>query len=210
MTSSIRSRGRGWGWAAVVVGLALGLAPLTAEAGERQEEARARFAEGSAAYERGDFRGALKAFDAAYTLAPLPGFLFNVAQCHRQLGEYEQAGRYYQRYLELSEKEPANAGLVRELIAEMEAKGKAEARAREKDRPVKRPERKALDLRPSQELPPAAVPEARIAEEKPPGKRKWLLWAGAGAAVAVIAGGVVYALTAPEPRPTTLGTVRGR
>jgi hypothetical protein len=37
--------------------------------------------------------------------------------------------------------------------------------------------------------------------------KKWWVWAGAGA-VAVIAGGVIYAATAPQPRPTSLGTIR--
>jgi len=75
----------------------------------RKAQAREKFTQGNEAYARGEFREALDAFDAAYRLAPLPGFLFNVAQCRRQLGSYERAAHFYRRYLSLSEKEPANA-----------------------------------------------------------------------------------------------------
>jgi tetratricopeptide (TPR) repeat protein len=130
MKSSIRSLSEGWRLAVVLLVL-LGLAPLPAVGAEISEQARAeareKFSEGTEAYERGDFRQALTAFNAAYQLAPLPGFLFNVAQCHRQLGAFERAAFFYKRYLSLSEKEPANAGMVKELIAEMEARAQEEA-----------------------------------------------------------------------------------
>ena len=78
------------------------------------------------------------------------------------------------------------------------------------------PEKKPLDIRTSRSmavernsLPPAAVPGAPAPEVHQPVTRKWWLWAGAGAA-ALVAGGVIYAVTAPEPRPATLGTIPGR
>jgi hypothetical protein len=48
---------------------------------------------------------------------------------------------------------------------------------------------------------------AQAAEE--PLTRKWWLWAGVGAA-ALLAGGIVYAATAPDARPTTLGNLPRR
>jgi tetratricopeptide (TPR) repeat protein len=93
---------------AVWVLLALVVAPLSAraanvEAGADVEvQARAKFAEGNLSYDLGEFQKALAAYSEAYRLRPLPGFLFNIAQCHRQLGRPERAAFFYRRYLTLS------------------------------------------------------------------------------------------------------------
>lgn len=241
MRSLIRSRSEHWRLYLLLLAL-WGLAPRPAAGAELTEEAKAqareKFNDGNAAYAQGDFRQALTAFDAAYQLAPLPGFLFNVAQCHRQLGNYTRAASSYRRFLALSEKEPANAAMVKELIAEMDAKAKpskpvAQAKVVAKDRPeavpskpppgeatkerssLKASERKAPGIRTSRSmavgeksLPPAAVPSPAVREEREPLVRKWWVWAGAGAA-ALVTGGVIYALTAPDPRTPTLGTISG-
>jgi tetratricopeptide (TPR) repeat protein len=253
MSSSIPSHSSGWRLCAVLF-LLWGLAPQPALAtgitDEAKAQARVKFEEGNAAYARGEYRQALAAFDAAYQLAPLPGFLFNVAQCHRQLGAFERAAHFYRRYLSLSEKEPANAELVKGLIAEMDTQARkdtasraarekpvAKAKPAEKERPapvpakgteasgapkrerssLKEAEQRALDIRQSRSLsaaptalPPAAVPAAPEPEKKESLARKWWVWAGAGAAAAIVTGGIVYAMSPPEPRPTTLGTIPGR
>ncbi|WP_224242973.1 tetratricopeptide repeat protein [Hyalangium gracile] len=249
MPSSIRSRSERW-WLSVLLLVLWGLlAPLPAAGAQLTDEAKAqarvKYNDGNVAYEQGDFRKALASFNAAYQLAPLPGFLFNVAQCHRQLGAYERAAHFYRRYLSLSAKEPANAPMVRELIAEMESKAKQQAASRsarqkpvvqakgvEKDRPeaiharaseqrehsaLKEASRKAVDQRTSQSLsgtrkplPSEAVPGVPASE--PPREsltRKWWVWAGAGAAV-LLTGGIVYAATSSDPRPTTLGSLPAR
>ena len=55
-------------------------------------------------------------------------------------------------------------------------------------------------------LPPAAVPSPAVREEREPLVRKWWVWAGAGAA-ALVTGGIIYAVMAPDPRTPTLGTI---
>ena len=62
-------------------------------------KARALFEEATAAYKVGDFEKALKKYQEAYALAPLPGFLFNIGQCHMQLGQYEKAVFSYESFL---------------------------------------------------------------------------------------------------------------
>ncbi|SET79498.1 tetratricopeptide repeat protein [Stigmatella erecta] len=241
MNSSIRSRCERQGRLLGLL-LVLGLVPLSASAAAPTEEAktaaRAKFAEGNAFYEQGNFRQALSSFDAAYSLVPLPAFLFNVAQCHRQLGSYERAATFYRRYLALSPKEPPNAPMVKELITEMDTRVQAEAQNRaEREKTAARPKTdrpKAVAARepaaraaPKQEVTlkeaerqavanatkPAVTPalgKGRAGQEvREPLTHKWWVWAGAGAAL-LLTGGVVYAVTAPDPRPTSLGTVSSR
>lgn len=230
MTSSIRSLTERT-LLPVVVAVALAVSPLSVhaanvEAGSRVEsQARAKFSEGNIAYDLGEFQKALDAYSEAYRLKPLPGFLFNIAQCHRQLGRSERAGFFYRRYLTLSKEEPSNAALVKELIAEMDVAVRREQERRLTREETARDQAKAAALRAQAEAiaarrvqqgegKRALVPRSRAsaqAEAEVKGGdhllKKWWVWAGAGA-VAVVAGGVIYAATAPQPRPTTLGTVR--
>lgn len=64
-------------------------------------DARARhlFAKAQAMFLKNQFDEALDFYHAAYELKPLPGFLFNIAQCHRFAGRFEQAIQFYNRYL---------------------------------------------------------------------------------------------------------------
>jgi tetratricopeptide (TPR) repeat protein len=219
--------------------LALALAtpfPAVAEAAPAPEEqARSKFSEGNLAYDLGEFDRALKSFSEAYRLKPLPAFLFNIAQCHRQLKNPSRAAFFYRRYLALSQGEPANADVVRELIAEMDTQVRVqEEQRRERERFTrdrelqKAREQAALAEARANEArlaanPSAApargddasralamqVPDASVKTEAAPAKpwtRRWYVWAGAGA-VALIAGGAVWLATAPNPRDTTLGTV---
>ncbi|MDC0710454.1 tetratricopeptide repeat protein [Stigmatella sp. ncwal1] len=235
MNSLIRSRcERGGRLLGLVLLLGL-LMPLAARAAAPTEqakaEARVKFAEGNAFYEKGNYRQALASFDAAYRLVPLPAFLFNVAQCHRQLGSYEHAASFYRRYLSLSEKEPPNAPMVKELITEMDARAQAASKpkperptaaaVRESDAravpkrevSLKEAERQAVSSRTSGTSGTSSVSRSalapRVKEVREPLTHKWWVWAGAGAAL-LLTGGIVYAVTAPDPRPTSLGTVSAR
>ncbi|MFL5352882.1 tetratricopeptide repeat protein [Archangium sp.] len=213
---------------AVLVAVALAVAPLSVRAADEdagpgvEAQARARFAEGNVSYDLAEFQKALDAYSEAYRLMPLPGFLFNIAQCHRQLGRPERAGFFYRRYLSLSKEEPSNAGLVRQLISEMDVQVRKEQERRLTREETARDRAAALRAQ-------AEATAARRVQQQGDRKRtldpratastpaevkggdslakKWWVWAGAGA-VAVIAGGVIYAATAPQPRPTSLGTIR--
>jgi hypothetical protein len=101
---------------AFVMAAAISL-PATAEADTKA--ARAHFQRAEAAYNLGKFHEALAGYEAAYQAKPLPGLLFNIAQCHRNLGNQERALFFYRRYLAV---DPAtnNRALVEKLIAESE------------------------------------------------------------------------------------------
>lgn len=238
MRSLIRSRRSEPKALSLALALALGTPfPVVAQeatATAVDDPAREKFSEGNLAYDLGEFDRALKAFSEAYRLKPLPAFLFNIAQCHRQLNNPSRASFFYRRYLSLSQGEPANADVVRELVAEMDAKARvqeeqrrererfardrelqkareqaalAEARANEAKlaaNPSAAPEKNGASEALAMQVPDASVKTEAGASK--PWTRRWYVWAGAGA-VALLAGGAVWVATAPNPRDTTLGTV---
>src|SRR5438445_6785502 len=168
-------------------------------------EAKARSASESArkAYDLGHFEDALRGYSEAYDLAPRPELLFNVGQCHRQLGHFEQAAFFYRRFLTLSPREPQNAGAVRRLVEDMEAK-QAEARRLqriEQQRQADEARAKAAEAETVRQraslLQPVNPPESTASEfvalpAPPPSKPvygRWWVWAAVGAGALALAGG---------------------
>jgi hypothetical protein len=157
------------------------------------DESRARtlFKDGQTAYDVGEFENALRLFTEAYKVKPLPGFLFNIAQCHRQLGNFKEAAFFFGRFIDNSKPEAANVELARELMTQMEKRLEA---SRPVDAPV------ATNLEPAAPvvpvLPPPPPPPAA---EEPVYKKGWF-WGVVGGAAAVVAAGVVVAVVASQPR----------
>jgi hypothetical protein len=89
---------------------------------QRKAAARASFVSGNRAYNRGEFELALNHFEQGYALVPQSGFLFDMAQCRRQLGQYRQAYYNYQRYLEEARVSGESAAVVEALITEVKVK----------------------------------------------------------------------------------------
>lgn len=67
------------------------------------------------------FDQALEQFQQAFDAKPIPDFLFNIGQCHRNLGDYEAAIFSFKRYLKLAPDAP-NREQVEELIGQLEEK----------------------------------------------------------------------------------------
>lgn len=88
---------------------------------DAETQARDLHRRGSAAYDLGDFDGAIAAFQAAYRLSPAPGLLFNLGQAYRAKGGIgcADALRSYTAYLRALP-EAQNRDIVRGHIAEME------------------------------------------------------------------------------------------
>jgi tetratricopeptide (TPR) repeat protein len=186
--------------------------PRSADA-ESERLSRARFTDATKAFNLSQFEAALTAYKEAYELKPLPGFLFNIAQCYRHLGHLATASFYYRRYRSEAELSSADGNVVEKLIAEVEAK-QAEI---ERQQRVEAEAARRHEL----EIARAAALKAE-AEEKgralllsslpaPPQSdsilKKWWFWSG----VAVVAGGAVYLmLPAAHPRTTSLGSVNAR
>jgi len=186
---------------------------LSAKAADPVEEkARAEFKRGSTAYDLGRFEEARQAYEAAYELKPLPGFLFNIGQCYRQLGNYERAVFFYKRYLNLTPS-AKDAATVNKLIQDCEAKlaeqqkQKEEAAARQRQFDE---EKARLALAAASR--PAGSSSAPVREGNSL-LGQWWFWTGIGAAALVVAaagGTTAYVLTRPQPTPVTLGTIDAR
>ena len=177
-----------------------------------EQKARVLFADGQKAYDVGEFERALTLYSDAYKLKSLPGFLFNIAQCHRQLGNFERASFFFGRFIDNSKPAAPNIELARELMTDMGRRQaeKAEAQAKAKsDAPVAPP----LTPVEAVSLPPPPPPAV---EPEPVTKKAWF-WVVIGGAVVAAAGGITAGvlLSQPKevmymPRMTSLPDIDGR
>ena len=79
------------------------------------------FKKGKLYFDSGQFDRALEEYTHAYEVKPLPGFLLNIAQCHRNLGKFEDSIFFYKKYLSEVPDTPYRSD-VESVIAEMEGK----------------------------------------------------------------------------------------
>ncbi|MBS2025130.1 MAG: tetratricopeptide repeat protein [Deltaproteobacteria bacterium] len=82
--------------------------------------ARAAYAKGQTEYNLGNYDGALKMFEEAYRLKPVPPLLFNIAQCHRNNGDLQKAANTYRSFIRNANPTDKNLGLAKELLAQVE------------------------------------------------------------------------------------------
>jgi hypothetical protein len=190
-------------------------------------KAREHYRIASQHYDLGEYKDALDGFKEAYRNYEDPVFLFNIAQCHRQLGNKLDAIRAYRTYL-LKVPDATNREAVRDMVAKLD-KQLADEAAAKREPPQgtltpgeAKPVEKTVPQTPvepppqvkSDEPPPAPIPAPAETVEKPketPVYKKWWLWTIVGGVVALGVGvGVGVALTTPGPTPmeeTNFGTV---
>jgi hypothetical protein len=190
--------------------------PTRADVDERSK-AKALYNAGIAHYNLAEFKDALDSFKEAYRVHHDPVLLFNIAQCHRQLGEFAAAATFYRSYRRESP-DAANRADVDRLIRDMD-RAVQEERARQPP-PTTQPLDKMAPGA-TQPLPSAARPTVTeagapnlVATAPPPRplvKRPWF-WATVAGAAVVVAGavalGVVYGVPGRDPSPTA-GKVNG-
>jgi tetratricopeptide (TPR) repeat protein len=73
--------------------------PTQAEAPADPAEVEAAVGRATAAFDAGDFAGAVAAFEEAYALDPQPRFLFNIGRIHEEAGEIDLAIEHYRRFV---------------------------------------------------------------------------------------------------------------
>ncbi|MCC6750646.1 MAG: hypothetical protein IT371_23515 [Deltaproteobacteria bacterium] len=203
-------------WVALGVFLTCGTGMSRAKAAEPAAQALAAWEEGQRLVRQGRYRRALTEFDRGYRLSGKGGFLYNMAECARQVGDGPQAYRLYRRYLARHGGE-RHAQAVRALCSQLELgpcldvgavrlpaapvgapsePGPATGRFDQPQSPQSPPSTQSpqfvgaarLELG-AQVVPPEA--EARRAR---PFYRRWPFWVGIGAAV--LAGTVTAAVVA--------------
>ncbi len=114
---------------------------------KREKAARTLFEKAERSFNVGKFEEALSHYQAAYEELPLPAFLFNVAQCYRNLGNHERALFFYQRYLSLDPNAP-NRKMVEDLLVEQQ--------------------REVADAQATTPTPPPTAPSPSPADYSPP------------------------------------------
>jgi len=216
---------------AVVIVSFVGTARVASAGGDDEKQARALYERAEKSFDVGKFSEALTDYQAAYEAKPLPGFLFNIAQCYRNMGNFERARFFFRRYLTLDPKAP-NRRRVDELIAEMSKQLDAQAAAAATAPPTTPPAAEAAPTAPpataapapataAPTAPPAAPVETTAATAAPvlvatpaapsepsephrPMWKRWWFWTGVGA---VVAGGVVAGILLSRPETVTPGTL---
>jgi tetratricopeptide (TPR) repeat protein len=185
--------------------------------------ARQEYQRGKRAFDKKAYGKALEHYRRAYQRLPLSGLLFNIAQCHRNLGNKREAAHFFRLYLS---KQPnarnrgAVESLLRNLQSDLEKQRLAEKRAAERRAAEQRAEQRAAEQRAAeQRAAEQRAAERRDAERRaagkqptsqqvradliktPPPKRpsrpfykRWWFWTGVAA---VVGGGVagVYLAT---------------
>ncbi len=164
---------------------------------DRAAQVRALASEAQVQYDLGHFRRALDLFEQVYQQkSDAHAILFNVAQCHRKLGELRAAADTYRSFLVKADAGSREAGLAQELLAEVEGalheERKATAAPPHGTAPLEPPPaRPAQAAAPMAPLPAPAPPLALAAPAPPPSHHTSYLLGGTGAAllaVGVVAG----------------------
>lgn len=155
-----------------------------AEDAAAKKSARKHFKKGEKLFALSRFEEALAEYQAAFEAYPAPEFLFNIGQCHRNLGAYDKAIFSFKKYLRL-QPDAENREAVEKLIAELEderAQARADAKRRRRTQLEPIPRGDGRD-----DLPPAGggAPLLWIGT-------RWWFWTG----VVVVGGAATaYALT---------------
>jgi len=110
---------------AVTLVPATDLSPLVASAaraaeGKSVDKSRARYASGTAFFRVEKYAQALREFELGYLDRQDPAFLFNIAQCHRELHHAAEATRFYRRFLSEAPDDHASRGQAEQALRELE------------------------------------------------------------------------------------------
>lgn len=167
--------------------------PTTSDDDRGLVRAKKLYNEGEKLFALGKFSAALTKYEAAFEAKPLPAFLFNIGQCHRNLGDFDAAIFSFRKYLKL-QPDAQNRDAVLDYIDELE---------HEKER------QSANDLAlipPDNDGPGTTTGPVDHPHRGTPIYKKWWFWGG----VAVVGAGVVgtaVVLGGGGPPGTDLGNI---
>lgn len=84
----------------------------------QEQLARSHFEQAEKLYQQSLYEEALNEYQEAYDLKPLAAFLFNIGQCHRNLGHYSEAISAFESYLR-AKPDARNRDATEALLAEL-------------------------------------------------------------------------------------------
>jgi len=199
-----------------------GASPQAADA-DAQRRARRSFAAAEAHFRAGSFREALAEYKAGYDAAALPGFLINIAQCQRRLGDLAGALTTYRKFVLVAPDSPF-VPQVQGMIQELEKVGPEvtegegttppadDASSGTGTSPNRATAAPSLAAAPVASSPPVLVGKSEAPAAQPSFRKTW--WVVGGVAAAAVIGGTVaiFALRSGDSTTTlhdgTLGTLR--
>jgi tetratricopeptide (TPR) repeat protein len=172
------------------------------------EAAKAHYSKGTRLYDVGEYAQAMAEFKAAHVAKPDPAFLYNIAQCLRQVSDFEQAVVMYRRYLAASPK-ASNRDEVEKRVAELEARLASGRQKAESGAGPGAPAPVPVTPAPTTEPPPTAPPpvetvtapglSTQTVPERPSpagGSLRTLRWVGVGLTLALAGAAVGTGLSA--------------
>lgn len=188
--------------------------PPSFAATEAEKQARRSFERAETHFKAGLYGEALAEYQDGYERLPLPGFLINIAQCQRRLGDLISARATYRKFILIAPDSPY-VPEVRTLVAEIDKLLEAEEgnpTVASKEGIVPPPVAAAVPQPEAPSAQPAALVTAPVSSPPPPRTGiRWWLWGTVGGAVAV--GVVTAVLLSRSPDSTiihegSIGTLR--
>jgi tetratricopeptide (TPR) repeat protein len=210
----------------VLVALLLMTGQPSRAADPRLDSARAHSQEGDAYYKLEKYANAITEYEQAYLAKPDPSFLYNIAQCHRLMGQGPEAIKFYRRFLKDAPTAPNRA------VAEKHIRDLEDTSAGTQPSPATAPRAvpvapPPVSVIPPTEPPPASSPSpgsnplaltsAQVSTtpaveigttstptESRPIYSKWWFWTGVGA---VLVGGIILIAATANHDPACPGGV---
>lgn len=174
-------------------------APVDKATAADKQIARKAFEEGTRRYNLGEYDAALESFKNAYLHVEDPAFLFNIAQCHRALGQKEEALKLYRSFLRENTKAPES---IRQNVAEIIDYLQSEIAKDQKAEEDRKAAEAAAAAAAQQQQQTVAVTREAPPRDKPIYKKWWLWTAVGGVVVAGVAVGLAVGLTRTPSAPS--------
>lgn len=213
-------------WTVWVLTLLLMLGSGRAEAAnsEAEKQARRSFERAEVHFKEGKFAEALAEYQAGYDASPLPGFLINIAQCYRRLGDLNQARAAYRKFIIVAPDSPY-VPEVKALIVELDdllminsdnATTPSQAKIDESPKPAEESTSPSLTPIPtsaeqSETTNNLLVTAPATSPAQAESNTRWWLWGTAGATLVVGVVTAVYLIKSPGTTTLhegSLGTLR--
>jgi tetratricopeptide (TPR) repeat protein len=163
-----------------------------AASAEAERESRRHFQLAETRFRAGLFAEALAEYQSGYDVLPLPGFLVNMAQCYRRMGDLKKARALYSKFLLVAPDSPL-VPQVQDLIKELD-KLLADLDDEQPAAAPIAPPAVVAEPPPAAPPPPPPTPSAQAAATltataPPPAAKseshtRWWLWGTIGAVVA--------------------------